>query len=789
MHPANPVTVALQFHRAGDLDHAEALYRRLLQADPTNPEAWHLLGVLATQRGHPRQALEYIGKALRLRPDAAFYLNLGVAYQALGQRSDALASFQEAVRLQPDFPEAQNNLGNVLHENGRTDEAVAHWQRALALRPDYPEPHLNLCQALREQGQHGQAVEHGREAVRLRPQSAAGHFNLGQALAEQKDFAEAEACFRRALELQPRWGEAHAHLGLALAKQDRRAEAVANLEQAVQYNPDYPDASNALGMVLAELGRPEEAIVHFERAIWLRPDYADAHNNWGQVLRERRQFGPAVEHFRQALRLQPDLVEAHRNLGHTLMRLGRLDEALASYREALQRRPHEAQGYVHVGDALAQQGRLDEAKATFEEALRLDPSAAGAHACLLNALAHDPGVAPADLLAEHRRWAEVHARVPLLGPPPDHDRQPDRRLRVGYLSADFQGHVVARFIEPVLAHHLPAAVETICYADLAASDGTTERLRQLAHRWVPISGLSDAQVAETVRNDRVDILVDLGGHTGARLGVFARRPAPIQVTWLGYPATTGLETIDYRLTDGVADPEGEPEGHTEQLVRLACGFCCWNPPPEAPPVSELPALVKGHMTFGSLHKLTKLNHRVLDLWSRVLHAIPTARLLVFRDTLHGSPREALRQRFADRGLAEDRVLLRHTVAPGTSFLDVYGEIDLALDAFPWVGHATACEGLWMGVPVLTLRGDRHAGRMVASVLTRIGLADLITDSPEAFVTQAVAWASDLDRLAGLRRELRDQVRGTLCDGATFTRCLEEAYRWMWHRWVTAKCSE
>jgi predicted O-linked N-acetylglucosamine transferase (SPINDLY family) len=344
-------------------------------------------------------------------------------------------------------------------------------------------------------------------------------------------------------------------------------------------------------------------------------------------------------------------------------------------------------------------------------------------------------------------------------------------------------HVLARFLEPILAHHDPRQVEVTCYADVAAPDAMTARLRSLAHRWRSICGQRDQDVARLVRADGIDLLVDLAGHTGNRLGVFARRPAPVKLTYLGYPNTTGLDTIDYRLSDAVADPPGEPACHTEALVRLSGGFCCYAPPP-APDVSPLPADSAGAVTFGSLHKLAKLNGDVLDLWSAVLRALPTTRLLVFRQGLTGGTRASFERQFAQRGMAAERVLFRHALAEGDSFLGVYREVDVLLDAFPWGGHATACEALWMGVPVLTLRGGRHAGRMVASVLTQLGLTDLIADTPEDFVARAVGLAGDLDRLRSLRGHLRDRMRASpLCDGPAFTRGLEEAYRALWLRWL------
>jgi predicted O-linked N-acetylglucosamine transferase (SPINDLY family) len=547
-------------------------------------------------------------------------------------------------------------------------------------------------------------------------------------------------------------------------------------------DPGLAAAHNLLGVVLAARGQPAEAQEHLHRAARLAPGDAQPQHNLALLLHGQRRYPEALARFEEALRLRPDFPEAHLHRAHALARLGRLDEALDGARRALGLRPDFAEAHVALGDLRAQQGHLDESRACFEGALRLWPDDPAAYGCLLNALNLDPQLDQAALLGEHRRWAERHGRVERLGPDPDHDYAPDRPLRVGYLSADFLGHVLARFVEPLLAHHDPVRVEVFCYADVPSPDAITARLRTLARHWQPVCGLTDAEVAGLVRRDRVDVLVDLAGHTGLRLGVFARQPAPLQVTYLGYPNTTGLDAMHYRLTDAVADPEGEPVGHTETLMRLPGGFCCYAPPPDAPPVGPLPAAAAGYVTFGSTHKLAKLNDAVLDLWCQALRAAPEARLLVFRDALTGSARASLQERLGRRGVPAERLVLRHAVEQGQPLLAVYGDIDVLLDAFPWGGHATACEALWMGVPVLTPRGDRHAGRMVASVLAMLGLQELIADGPDDFVARAARLAGDRDRLRELRAGLRGRMKASsLCDGPAFTRHLEDAYREMWRR--------
>ncbi len=512
---------------------------------------------------------------------------------------------------------------------------------------------------------------------------------------------------------------------------------------------------------------------------------SELHNRLGIVAAGQGKLDEAAASFRMLLQLRPDAPGGYTNLGNVLRLQGRLDEAVASWQQALALQPGLAPAYNNLGLGLMHLGRLAEAQDQFRRALDLAPDYAVAHSNLLLSLNYDPAADPAAVRAEHQRWALAHARGPVL-PAPANERNPERCLRVGYVSPDLCQHVVARFVAPILANHDRARFEAYCYAEVRAPDAMTARLRDLAPGWRSTCGLSDAQVAAQVRADQIDLLVDLAGHTdNHRLGVFSYRPAPVQITYLGYCNTTGVPALDYLLTDAVADPPGAPAYCTEELVRLPGCFCCWLPP-EAPAVAPLPAALAGHITFGSFHGLAKLNDHVLDLWSAVLRALPSARLLLFRHTLRGTVVDELRQRFAQRGIAAGRLELRHAAADGASYLDVYGEVDVQLDTLPWTGHVTTCESLWMGVPVLTLAGARHAGRLSATLLTALGLTDWIAATPEQYVDLAVRQTADLDRLAALRAGLRERMRTSpLCDGASFTRGLEDVYRALWRRWCHA----
>jgi protein O-GlcNAc transferase len=676
---ADALTLAWQQHQAGNLQQAEQLYRQVLQGNPQQADALHLLGVLASQVGRYDHSITYIRQAIAVNPhNGDYHCNLGVAYQNLSRLDEAVACFAEALRLQPEAAVASFNLGNLRQSQGKLDEAVAWYQHSLRRRPD---------------------VE--------------GYFNLGNTLLAQGKLAEAATSYQQALHLRA----------------------------------DYPQAYNNRGVALTRLGRVDEGLASFRQALTLQPSYAEAHHNLGLALVRQRQLDEAVAHYQQALRLQPDYIAAYNDLGVALFYQGHVAEAVASYREALRR----------------QSGN------------------AGAHSNLLLALNYDAQAEPAAVFAEHCRWGQLHGQAAWT-PPPPRDWNSERRLRIGYVSPDLCRHPVVRYFEPVLAQHDPQQVEVYCYAEVVAPDAVTARLQTLVPNWRWTCGHGAAEVAEQVRADRIDILVDLAGHTaGHRLDVFALKPAPVQVTWLGYPNTTGLTTVDYRLTDEVMDPPGQPVLDTEELFRLPGGMCCFTTPQDAPPVSPLPAQRKGQLTFGSLHGLHKLNGYVFDLWCRVLQAVPTARLLMFRDTLIGPTKDFIRRQFTERGIAGERLDLRQ--GAGTAgYLAIYDEIDVSLDVFPYTGGTTTCESLWMGAPMLSLAGVRPVARGSAMLLAIVGLTDWVVPTPEAYVALAQRCARDLDALAAVRAGLRERMCGTLCDAERFTRGLEDAYRTMWRRW-------
>jgi protein O-GlcNAc transferase len=569
--------------------------------------------------------------------------------------------------------------------------------------------------------------------------------------------AAAESVCREMLASNPTDARVWCHLGTTFLSRRRFPEAADAYARAVQYQPQFTEAINNLGVALARMNRVEEAVEQFRRAAAQRPGWAEPYISMGNLFVNLDRLDAAADAFRQAVRSEPRRVESHELLGGVLARLGRLEEA----------RP------------------------LFLETVRLQPRAAGAHSNFLLALNYDPTIESSVLLAEHRWFDRLHGQGLSPVAPHANSRDPKRRLRIGYVTPDFRRHAVAWFMLPVLEAHDAAQFEVFAYVQQTENDGITQRMRSFCAGWHPTIGRPDQQVVEQIRADRIDILVDLAGHTGGnRVSVFAHRPAPVQITYLGYPTTTGLAAMDYLLTDEVLDPPAETNWHSEELVRLPETWCCFVATENAPPVVEPPCLKNGYITFGWLHKLAKLNAPMLDVWANVLRAVPDSRLLVFRNTMDKSVRERLVREFSARGIDSARLNFHAGQYKEGFHLSVYELIDISLDSLPWSGHATTCESLWMGVPMVTIRGQRHAGRMSASILHSQGLDELIAEDPGQYIKITSALANDREKLKRLRQALRPRMQASkLCDGKIFTQNLEAIYRQLWRRWCESDPSK
>jgi predicted O-linked N-acetylglucosamine transferase (SPINDLY family) len=552
--------------------------------------------------------------------------------------------------------------------------------------------------------------------------------------------------------------------------------------RALALRPDLIEALCNLGMALLQSGRVEEAVLRLREAVCLRPDFAEIHNNLGMALMTQGEHEQALSHFQQAIRLKPKLALAHNNLGLALAARGRPDDALASYQQAVQLAPEGVEPLANLGNAYKDQGRLDEAIASYHRALALRPQDARIHSNLLLALNYQPGAQPVEILHEARRYAERHAG-PLTNSQTPHRvlAKAKSRLRIGYVSGDFRDHPVAYFLEPILAAHNHERFEIFCYADVPQPDATTQRLKGYADHWRSLVGLFDQRAAEIIRGDQIDILIDLAGHTaGNRLLMFARRPAPVQASYLGYLGTTGLAAIDYYITDAQADPPGLTETHfQERLIRLPdCAFC-YRPGDTPEASTRPPARDRGYVTFGSFNSLAKLSEEVLVLWAQVLAAVPNSRLVLPSGTAR-RVNDWLHEVLARQGISAERLLLLDPAGSRFDYLRRYHVVDLCLDPFPYNGVTTTCDALWMGLPVLTLAGETSVSRQGVRFLGSMGLEELIANTPADYIQRAVDLATDLNRLQGLHSGLRERMKASpVMDAGRLTSNLETAYLRIW----------
>ena len=671
--------------------------------------------------------------------------------------------------------------------------------------------------ACRQAGRLGEAAVLFARALELDPANTALALLNSETLYRIGRYLSAYDAATGALASNADNADAHFLVGRILTALGRTAEAVDAFAAAIARRADYAAAWRLMAPVLFASGRRGEADAAFQRADALHPESADLYNQIGIELLAQRRGLEAEAAFRRALQHDPRLAAAHQNLGAAMAAQNHLEDAIAAERLAIDLEPGSAAAWNNLSVFENAAGDFAAARRAAERALQVDPrhadalhtlaqirleegDATTAVTLLARVVASHPAHQPAGgglLLARNyiaresspADFADARSIAGRLRPDGPgftfarHDRDPARRLRVGYVSADFRRHSCASFIKPLFSAHDRREIEIVAYSENPVDDDITAELRRCTALWRPVVGLGDAAVAEMIQRDRIDILVDLSGHmAGNRLPVFALKPAPVQVTWLGYPDTTGLAAIDYRITDACADPPDADRFHSERLWRLPVCFIAFEPDGRSP--APVPQTARHGIVFGSFNHLPKVTPAVVAAWSRILAAVPQSRLVMKAKRL-GDPvaRDRYLRLFADQGIAPDRLEFLGWQDAARDHLSLYDRIDIGLDPFPYNGTATTCEALWMGVPVITLAGARHAGRVGASLLAAAGLGTLVAASEADYVERATALARDDARLQDLKHNLRERMRvSSLCDAPGFARRLEAAFREMWGRW-------
>jgi len=667
----------------------------------------------------------------------------------------------------------------ALHQEGRLDSAETQYRKILASHPRQTDA-LNLLATLCQQrGDFRQAITLLQKAVSLQPGRADYYSNLGSAERSVGELDKAITSFHKALALQPGHLESLFNLGLSHLELGNFVPAAASFQRIIQTKPTFIPAHEMLAQSLIGQGLLPEALACLHEIVQLAPQHGGTFCEIGNILQAQGQLPEAVTAYQQAIALAPDNAVSHNNLGNTLVKQGKLHAAMTEYQEALRCDPDLAEASVNLSWTYKEHGMIKEDVACMARYLQRHPEDHRAQSDMLFSMNYDPAYSPAQLHAAAKSWWQRHA--PSHEPPfPPPNRQPGQKLRIGFLSPDFRDHPVGTFLLPLFKAIDQQEASLHCYAEMRDQqmDAVSYRLRELASSWFCTTGLSALAAATHIHHDQLDILIDLAGHSANnRLDIMALKAAPHQASWLGYVNTTGLPVIDYRITDVVADPPGMEAHYSESLLRLPDAFFCYEPPTLAPGIGELPALASGRITFGSLNNPAKLTEEVISLWANILVQVPNSQLIMV-----GKPfaDEFIRNRyltlFARHGVEANRIIPTPTL-PMQEYLQLYNKIDIALDPFPHNGHTITCHTLWMGVPVITLAGNRYASRMGASLLTGIGLPELIADTSEEYLTLATNLAHDLDKLATLRHTMRHRIQhSTICDTHRFAKNFLQAIR-------------
>ena len=770
-------------------------------------------------KGRLDEAVQCYQQALALAPDdVGALINLGFVFTELQRFAEARPLLEKAVLIDPSQDDAFYLMASVDRQGGRTDKAIENLRTALALKPNFTACRLDLCQLLFERGERDTARQCVEAGIAIDPDSADLHYCLGNLRLAAGVGDKAAASFASTIAIAPTHDAARRQLG-AIRHAQGELDAALRAYESIQVSIATDDAARwlNLGVAFHDRGDLASAARCYESAIALQPLLFEAHNNLGTVCQSRGDLQTSIRHYRTALAIRPDSAQGHGNLATSLHRHGQLVEAVRSYEAAIALDPSDADMQSSLGTALQAQGKLNAAAKRYRAAIALDPKHVNSHSnlgCVLQemgdhdasieslrtALTINPDYADAqnsllfslnyhpdqraeDIFAAYQEY-DRQVGLPLQASWTAHtnERVLTRRLRVGYVSPDLRHHSVRHFLEPLLANHDEHVVEVFAYAELSAEDAVTARCRGHVDHWVPTLGMSDDALAERIRDNSIDILVDLAGHTtNNRLRVFARKPAPVSLSWLGFGYTTGLSAIDYLFSDAACAPEGSESLFSEQPWRLATPGFAYRPAEGMGEVNTLPALQRGVITFGTLTRAVRINHRTIKAWSMILQRVPKSQLVVdsltYRDE---AVRKALQAEFSARGIGPEQLRVGCHSPPW----DVLRSIDIGLDCFPHNSGTTLFETLYMGLPFVTLAGRPSVGRLGSSILIGMGHPEWIAHSEDEYVEIAVALASDVPRLAALRAGLRDEMRASaLMDEAGFARKVESAYRGMFKRWV------
>ncbi len=777
---------ALKHHNAGRLGAAEAVYRQILGVEAKHPDALHLLGIIAWQRGSVELAINLFTRAISANPgNPLCHNNLGSALQLRDKLDEAVASFRQAILLKPDFPDSHFNLGTAFQRQGRVDEAEASYRQAVLLKPDYPEAYNNLGNVLGRGDKCDEAVTCFHKAISLKPDYSEAYNNLGLALQQQGKLDEAATSYCKAISLKPdNCPEVCFNLANVLKEQGKLDQAVICYLKAISVKPDNPEAYYNLGIVLAIQGKLDEAIASFHNTILLKPDHAKAYYNLGKMLEQQDKANEAVLCYQKAIEFEPDNPDAYYNLGIVLATQGKLEDAFASYHKAIVLKPDYSEAHSNLGGVLATQGKLDEAVICYKTAIKFKPDNAVAYSNLLFLHASTRDISPEAERALASHWEDsalsAGARAAARNRQFAQSSRAGRKLRVGIVSAELGVHAVAEFLEPILEQLDHDRFRVTLFPTTRREGARTDRILALADDCKSLVGLSDAHAAELIRSTEIDILMDTSGHTeNNRLGVFAHRAAPVQLSYIGYWSTTGLTEMDWYFIDLYAPPSLYKEHFTEELWQLPRLAVCYRGD-ETLPCSAWKPSPDGTVWLGSFNRYPKIQEATIKLWANVMKAIPESKLLLEDRGIDDSDTHRRIVIALGRcGISGERIEFEPRIADHVRHMVLYDRLDIALDTLPFNSGTTACDALWMGVPLVALEGNWSGGRIASSFLRGLGKPEWVAQDEDQYVEIVAGLARDVKGRIALRPDQRSRMASSpLCNSKTLTEALEDAFERM-----------
>ncbi len=824
--PKESFQIALGFHQKGQLDKAAELYQKILEKEPTHADALHLCGLIAHQARNYQQAIALISKAIRSDSgNAIYHYNMGVSLIEAGRKKEAIISFRNAIRRYPHSPESWYNLANLLKQQGESEESLRCYRKAVEIRPDYAQAYFNMARLLKEQKKYDEAIAYYHKASEVRPNHAQTYNSLANALFGQGKVQEALTCYRKAVEVKPDYAEAWYNMATVLHDQEKFEDALSAYQKAISVKPDYVDAYNNMGIVFCAMNRYEDALASYQKAITLMPHVAGCYNNLGATLSDLRRYDEALSAFNKALELNPRYADAYNNMGNLFKNQGKPEQALSAYRKALSLQPDYVSALNNIGLTLKELGKSEEAISCYRKVLSIKPDEPAAYSnyfyllqkmCFWkesNALKSRLEQMTRTALGQGRKTFETPFENITYYPDPLYNfnlartwsdamaaaaansglrfsfdkRGKNDKIVVGYLSFDFRHHAVGHLIAGLFGCHDRSKFRIIAYS-YGYDDGSEYRRRiaQDCDEFVDIRNLSNTEAAQRIYHDKVDILVDLMGHTGfSRMDICALRPAPVQVTWLGFPGTSGADFIDYIITDKTISPESHEPYYSEKFVYMPDTYQPndrWQkisdkkfarsdaglPEPTPNPSQEGNAFV-----FCSFSQSYKIEPVMFDIWMRLLKQVEGSVLWLIESD--PTTDRNLRQEAQERGVDPQRLIFAPRMAKD-EHLARHQLADLVLDTMIYNGHTTTSDALYAGVPVIAMLGKHFASRVSASLLKAVGMPDLIVHSLEEYEVLALRLAQNPAALSALRERLENnRLTKPLFDTPLFVRHLESGY--------------